>query len=67
MHTEPGAAGHRRRFVGVDLEVPCLDGQFRTYINFDNAASTPPLIAVRETVNQFLDYYASVHRGTGYN
>ena len=35
-------------------------------INFDNAASTPPLKRVRDAVNGFSDVYSSVHRGTGY-
>jgi cysteine desulfurase/selenocysteine lyase len=38
----------------------------RRYINVDNAASTPALLAVRDGVDRFLDYYASVHRGTGF-
>ena len=37
-----------------------------TGINFDNAASTPPLKRVRDAVNGFSDVYSSVHRGTGY-
>jgi len=37
-----------------------------TGINFDNAASTPPLKRVRDAVNGFADMYSSVHRGTGY-
>src|SRR3990170_2631604 len=56
----------RDRFVGLEVRVPTLDGSHVPYINFDNAASTPPLAAVRDGVNHFLDYYASVHRGTGF-
>ena len=51
---------------GAHVEVPLLDGSRRRYINFDNAASTPALVAVRDGVDRFLDYYASVHRGTGF-
>ena len=36
------------------------------YINLDNAASTPPLRDVVETIERFLPYYSSVHRGTGF-
>ncbi|NIM94474.1 MAG: aminotransferase class V-fold PLP-dependent enzyme [Anaerolineales bacterium] len=36
------------------------------YINFDNAASTPPLASVRGGVNDFLNFYSSVHRGAGF-
>jgi selenocysteine lyase/cysteine desulfurase len=34
-------------------------------INFDNAATTPPLKEVVKAVNDFLPYYSSVHRGSG--
>jgi cysteine desulfurase/selenocysteine lyase len=57
---------HRQLFVGLDIRVPLLDGSHRQYINFDNAASTPPLKAVQKTVNDFMNYYSSVHRGTGF-
>lgn len=53
-------------FVGGGIEVPVLDGSSRKYINFDNAASTPALIPVQRSVNAFLEYYSSVHRGTGF-
>jgi cysteine desulfurase / selenocysteine lyase len=53
-------------FVGLDAEVPLLNGNKQRYINFDNAASTPSLTGVQEAVNNFLIYYSSVHRGTGY-
>lgn len=53
-------------FMGLDVETPLLDGSRRRYINFDNAASTPPLKAVQRAVNDFMTYYSSVHRGTGF-
>ena len=56
----------RAHFAGVDLPVPIDGGGTVTGINFDNAASTPPLKRVREAVNAFSDVYSSVHRGTGY-
>lgn len=56
----------RSRFVGLDVEVPLLDGSRTAYINFDNAASTPALQGVRAGVDRFLDFYASIHRGTGF-
>lgn len=37
----------------------------RAYINFDNAASTPPLKGVVEAINAYLPWYSSVHRGNG--
>jgi cysteine desulfurase / selenocysteine lyase len=56
----------REHFAGVDLPVPLHGGATVTGINFDNAASTPPLTRVRDMVNRFSDLYSSVHRGTGY-
>ncbi len=56
----------REHFAGVDLPVPLHGGATVTGINFDNAASTPPLKRVRDAVNSFSDLYSSVHRGTGY-
>jgi cysteine desulfurase / selenocysteine lyase len=56
----------RSSIVGVDVEVPLLDGSHRPYVNFDNAASTPALRPVADKVNEFLDWYSSVHRGSGF-
>lgn len=56
----------RQLFVGLDTEVPLLDGSQRRYINLDNAASTPSLTSVLDTITQFMHYYSSVHRGTGF-
>ena len=54
------------RIVGVHQTVPVLDGGERTYINFDNAASTPAMQDVLRKVNEFMLWYSSVHRGTGF-
>lgn len=56
----------RESVVGLNRQVPLLDGSSRAYINFDNAASTPALGVVQEKVNAFLEWYSSVHRGTGF-
>lgn len=56
----------RERIVGIDQQVPLLDGRLVTYVNLDNAASTPALRDVVDTVTRFMPYYASVHRGTGF-
>jgi selenocysteine lyase/cysteine desulfurase len=56
----------RERIVGVKQRVPLLNGETRAYINFDNAASTPALSDVLDTVNAFMHWYSSVHRGTGF-
>lgn len=52
--------------VGDALLVPCVDGQQRPYLSFDAAASTAPLPAVLRRVEEFVPWYASVHRGAGY-
>jgi selenocysteine lyase/cysteine desulfurase len=57
---------YRTYFVGLDTQVPLLDGSRVPYVNLDNAASTPSLLHVQDTVNRFLQYYSSVHRGTGF-
>lgn len=57
---------YRSLFVGLDTQIPLLDGSRKTYINLDNAASTPAFRAVKESVDAFLDYYSSVHRGMGF-
>jgi len=64
--TSPHSGQWREHFAGVDLPVPVFGGGTVTGINFDNAASTPPLKRVRDLVNGFSDVYSSVHRGTGY-
>ena len=56
----------RNRIVGINRCVPRLDGSLRPYINLDNAASTPVLRDVLDTVNHFMEWYSSVHRGTGF-
>jgi len=56
----------RNQIVGLDKKVPLLDGSLRRYINLDNAASTPCLKPVLEKVNEFLDWYSSIHRGSGF-
>jgi cysteine desulfurase/selenocysteine lyase len=66
MQLRPTNHDYRSLFIGLDVEVPLLDGSCCCYTNLDNAASTPPLKAVQRTVDDFLVYYSSVHRGTGF-
>jgi len=58
--------GIRRQIVGIDSMVPVLNGHRRPYVNLDNAASTPALRPVQRKVDEFLEYYSSVHRGSGF-
>ncbi len=59
-------ASVRSQIVGIDQQVPLLDGTLRPYINLDNAASTPALQPVFDRVAAFLPWYSSVHRGIGF-
>ena len=65
-NTTPPTYDLRSRIVGIDERVPLLDGSLATYVNLDNAASTPALTDVLDAVDRFMPYYASVHRGTGF-
>jgi selenocysteine lyase/cysteine desulfurase len=52
--------------AGSGLTVPLTDGTQVQYANLDHAASAPCLDAVRRAVDEFLPWYASVHRGAGF-
>lgn len=56
----------RGQVVGIDTKVPLLDGRTVPYINLDNAATTPTLKPVFDKVNEFLRWYSSVERGSGF-
>ncbi|HRQ14854.1 MAG TPA: aminotransferase, partial [Promineifilum sp.] len=59
----PSQIDMRSRILGLDHEVPLLDGRRVPYVNLDNAASTPPFIDVVRAIEAFMPYYSSVHRG----
>lgn len=52
--------------TGAALRVPLVTGESTTYANLDHAASAPCLERVRDAVEEFLPWYASVHRGAGF-
>lgn len=56
----------RESVVGVDVKIPLADGRYKTAINFDNAATTPPFRSVMQQINNFAPWYSSVHRGAGF-
>ncbi|MGE5392057.1 MAG: aminotransferase class V-fold PLP-dependent enzyme [Deltaproteobacteria bacterium] len=56
----------RRQVVGIKQKVPSIKDRRVSYINFDNAASTPALQPVVNNLNHHLKWYSGVHRGTGY-
>ncbi len=57
---------YRELVYGVDIKVPLIDKSYCIGINFDNAATTPPLKSVIDEVINFSPYYSSIHRGDGY-
>ncbi|GAB4328469.1 MAG: aminotransferase class V-fold PLP-dependent enzyme [Candidatus Zixiibacteriota bacterium] len=56
----------RDHLIGIDAKVPLLDGRHVQYVNFDNAASTPTFRPIADKVDEFLNWYSNVHRGTGF-
>ena len=54
----------RESVVGVDTPVELADGTTRPMINFDNAATTPALREVQEEVDEKLEMYGSIGRGS---
>ncbi|MDP4127984.1 MAG: aminotransferase class V-fold PLP-dependent enzyme [Bacillota bacterium] len=66
MNYKLARSNYRHMVAGVDTKIPLFNGKFVTAINFDNAASTPPLVSVMEEINRFSTMYSSIHRGTGY-
>ncbi|RMD92815.1 MAG: aminotransferase class V-fold PLP-dependent enzyme, partial [Calditrichaeota bacterium] len=54
------------RTVGENSRVPLLNGEWRRYINFDNAASTPVMQPVWDGISRFMGLYSSIHRGAGF-
>ncbi|PDW01739.1 aminotransferase class V-fold PLP-dependent enzyme [Candidatus Viridilinea mediisalina] len=53
------------QLVGNDLRLARREGPPAPALNFDYAATTPPLRSVHRAVERFLAIYGSVHRGAG--
>ena len=53
----------RDLFVGLDYEVPLLDGAARRYVNLDNAATTPPFRSVLTQLSDSARWYSSADAG----
>src|ERR1700761_6657010 len=47
-------------------QVPLVDGSATRFVNFDYAASAPPLAHVHRVVTATMAHYASIHRGQSY-
>ncbi|HWP95792.1 MAG TPA: aminotransferase class V-fold PLP-dependent enzyme [Syntrophomonadaceae bacterium] len=52
--------------IGIETRVPTRKRKQQTFINLDNAASTPALQPVFRKVEKMLAWYSGVHRGTGF-
>ena len=55
----------KEMMYGIDSLVELADGTKVQAINFDNAATTPPFKAVVDRIQDRLNYYGSIGRGTG--
>ena len=44
MNYKLARSNYRYLIVGADTKIPLYNGRLATAINFDNAASTPPLL-----------------------
>lgn len=66
MNYETEEAPYRYLVAGVDTQVPLANGGYGTYVNFDNAATTPPFNSVIKDIVSFAPWYSSIHRGNGY-
>ncbi|MDO5515974.1 MAG: aminotransferase class V-fold PLP-dependent enzyme [Clostridium sp.] len=55
----------RDLFIGLDEKVCDYNGKYINGINFDNAATTPPIKSSIEYIEKLSNTYASIGRGTG--
>lgn len=56
----------RANVKGIGAKVPTRTRKKVDFVYLDNAASTPALSSVLEELDEFLNFYSGVHRGTGY-
>ncbi|MGL4992431.1 MAG: aminotransferase class V-fold PLP-dependent enzyme [Sarcina sp.] len=59
-------SAYRDLFVGVDYEVEKFDGEKVIPINFDNAATTPAFKVVKDNIDEAMNTYGSIGRGSGF-
>lgn len=57
---------YRNLVLGTNSAVSLENGSMVDFINFDNAATTPPFKSVLKEIINFSPHYSSIHRGTGY-
>lgn len=63
---DPALAGWRAAFRALVIGADSAGPGGGPLVNLDNAATTPPLRPVRDTVDDLLPWYGSIHRGAGY-
>jgi len=51
--------------AGLNMPVTLANGEQVPLINFDNAATTPPLRSVLQAIENYAPWYGTVHRGGG--
>ena len=51
---------------GYNTVIKSSSGMKLKFINFDNAATTPPFLTCIQAIDRFSPWYSSIHRGTGY-
>ncbi|PLX22927.1 MAG: aminotransferase [Ignavibacteria bacterium] len=56
----------RGNIMGIDTEVPLIDGSRVPYVFLDNGASTPTFRHAFDVMGEFMPFYSGVHRGTGF-
>ncbi|MBW4554789.1 MAG: aminotransferase class V-fold PLP-dependent enzyme [Trichormus sp. ATA11-4-KO1] len=49
----------------LSFQVKILNGNYIKYVNLDNGATTTPFASLKQHVDEKLDTYGSVHRGSG--
>ncbi|MBS4537805.1 aminotransferase class V-fold PLP-dependent enzyme [Clostridium sp. D2Q-11] len=66
MFTRKYSINNIRKYIsGIDQHIKGVSYSKGNYTNFDNAASTPPLLPVVKKIENFSKYYSSIHRGVG--
>ncbi|MDF5708575.1 MAG: aminotransferase class V-fold PLP-dependent enzyme [Nostoc sp. S4] len=49
----------------LSFKVKILNGNYVKYVNLDNGATTTPFATLKQYIDEMLDTYGSVHRGSG--
>ncbi|MEH2067591.1 MAG: aminotransferase class V-fold PLP-dependent enzyme [Nostoc sp.] len=50
----------------LSFRVKTLNGNYIKYVNLDNGATTTPFATLKQYIDEMLDTYGSVHRGSGH-